>query len=548
VADLDLGDRLPVHGRQGTAAAERARGVTAPRLDEAPAGDSRAWRAALLVVAAGTLVRIVFAAILPVFPDEAYYWTWSRHLAAGYFDHPPMIALLIGLGGLLAPAGRGATGLCVRLGPVLAGGIACLAAIATARRLAGNRAALWAALAITCMPLAAAGLVLATPDAPLLATTALTLYAVVRALELDESEARARLAWWAAAGVALGLAFSSKYTSILIPLGVVGATIVHPRLRWELRTPGPWVACVLATLVFMPVLVWNAGHGWISFTFQVHHGLAAPQSHAVRKALQREGDFLGGQAGLASPILFVLMVVAVGRALRIRRDASLRERARFALAAVGLLSCGLFVYSALRQRVEPNWPSAAYIPAIVLLATASWGRRGSGWLRAGVGLAALLSVLVYVQAIVPVLPLAPRRDPVARAFGWETLARAADSTAHAVTAATRHRTWLGADRYQEASELAFHSSDTSASFAVNLASRPNQYDLWPGFAASAAIGDNLVLALDDHPGGEDPVIAKLAQDFAVAEPGALVSLRRGAGVVGTRRLWTLRGWTGRWPR
>jgi 4-amino-4-deoxy-L-arabinose transferase-like glycosyltransferase len=513
------------------------------------ADDRGCWRAALGIIAAGAVIRLAFAAWLPVFPDEAYYWTWSRHLAAGYFDHPPMIALLIRFGGLFAPAAGGATALLVRLGPVLAGFVAALASLATARRLGGAVAALWAALAITCMPLAAAGLVLATPDAPLLATTALTLYAVVRALELDDaaSNDRARLVWWSVAGVALGAAFASKYTSILIPFGVVAAIIVHPRLRWHLRTPGPYVACVVATLVFTPVLVWNAHHEWISFAFQVHHGLAAPQNHAVRKALQREGDFLGGQAGLASPILFVMLVIAVARALRVRRDASLREVARFALAVVALLSFGLFVYSAIRQRVEPNWPSAAYIPAIVLLATAAWGETGRRWLRGGVVLAAALSVLVYVQGIVPVLPLAPRRDPVARAFGWKALARAADSSASQERRVTGRTTWLGADRYQEASELAFHSSGNAPTFAVNLASRANQYDLWAGFERRAAVGDNLVLALDDRT-DVDPVIAELSPFFAEAYKGPLVPLQRGAGVVGTRRLWTLRGYRGGWPR
>lgn len=517
--------------------------MTAPRAVREP----RAWRAALLVIALGAAIRLAFAALLPVFPDEAYYWTWSRHLAAGYFDHPGMIAVLIRFGGLFQPGGVGATSFLVRIGPVLAGALAALASAATARRLAGDGPALWTALIITCMPLAAAGLVLATPDAPLLATTALTLYAVVRALQLDQTQARERLVWWTLGGVALGLAFASKYTSILVPLGVVAAIIAHPRLRWHLRTPGPWVACVVATLVFLPVLIWNAHHAWISFAFQVHHGLAAPQTHVARKALQREGDFLGGQAGLASPILFVMLLVAAARALRIRRDATLTEAARFALAVVALFSFGLFVYSALRQRVEPNWPSAAYIPAIVLLATTPWAASGMRWLRGGVALAAAMSLLVYAQGLAPLLPLNPARDPIARAFGWHALAAAADSARQAASRASGHATWLGADRYQEASEIAFHRAGDHTAFAVNLASRPNQYDLWPGFASRAQVGDNLVLALDDR-GASDPVIATLAPFFARAERGPIVMLRRGAGVVGTRRLWTLSGWAGGWPR
>jgi 4-amino-4-deoxy-L-arabinose transferase-like glycosyltransferase len=172
-------------------------------------GDARSWRAALLVTAAASLVRLAFAALLPLFPDETYYWDWSRHLAGGYFDHPPMIAVLIrGDTALAALLGAGPSPFAVRLLPVLAGSGASLAAVGVARRIAGDAAALTAAIVFALMPLAATGLVLATPDAPLLAFSAAGLYLVVRALQ-SEPRSRESLGWWSLAGVALGLAFDS---------------------------------------------------------------------------------------------------------------------------------------------------------------------------------------------------------------------------------------------------------------------------------------------------------------------------------------------------
>src|SRR5215475_7042522 len=108
------------------------------------------WRLAVIIVTAAAIVRLALAALIPAFPDETYYWDWSRHLAAGYFDHPPVIAWLIRLGGaLLAPFGKSATSLGVRLGPVLAGWVAGLATAAIARRLAGDGAAVRAAVIMT---------------------------------------------------------------------------------------------------------------------------------------------------------------------------------------------------------------------------------------------------------------------------------------------------------------------------------------------------------------------------------------------------------------
>jgi 4-amino-4-deoxy-L-arabinose transferase-like glycosyltransferase len=500
----------------------------------------RQWSCALLVLGLAAIVRLALAALIPLFPDEAYYWTWSRVLAPGYFDHPPGIALLIRGGtSLLRVFGARASALGVRLGPVVAGWIAGVATIAIARRIGGNAAALRAAIIITVLPLAAAGLILATPDSPLLAATAVGLYCVVRAVQ-SEPGSRASLRWWVAAGLVLGLAFSSKYTSIFLPVGVLASFALRPALRVRLREPGPYIACVIATIVFLPVLVWNARHGWISFLFQLQHGLSAPRGSALVAAWKHEGDFFGGQIGLASPILFIMLAIAVARSLGRRAGAS-----EFALAVVAAVSFVFFVYSALRQRVEPNWPAPAYIPAIALAAASTWSGAGEKWLRAGVILAAAMSLTIYAQAVAPILPLRPDKDPIARAFGWEDVALTADSAARVASTETRTTTWLGGDRYQEASTLAFYAPGQPTTFSTNLSGRPNQFDLWPGFADRARPGDNLAMVVDDS---SEPhaAVSALAPYFASTRRGPLVALRR-RGTIATRRIWLLLGWRGGWP-
>ena len=54
------------------------------------------WAVAGLVLL--TALRLWVAAAVPMVPDEAYYWVWSRALSAGYLDHPPMVALWISAG------------------------------------------------------------------------------------------------------------------------------------------------------------------------------------------------------------------------------------------------------------------------------------------------------------------------------------------------------------------------------------------------------------------------------------------------------------------
>ena len=503
--------------------------MTTPAIDGVHERERRAWLAAVIVTMLATLLRLLFAARLPLYPDETYYWEWSRRLAGGYFDHPPMIAALIRAGTVFGePSALG-----VRFFPVLAGGIAGLASSAIAWRIAGGMASVRAAVLFALMPLAATGLVLATPDSPLLAASAVGLYCVVRALQ-SIVRSRESLRWWSAAGVALGLAFASKYTAILLPVTIAIAVLMRPSLRERLREPGPYVACLLATLIFLPVLQWNAAHDWISFRFQIQHGLGA----AKGSALKRELDLIGGQLGLVSPILFGLMAHAVWRTLRRPLD-----DARFALAMVAVGSWVFFVFSATRRSVEPNWPAPSYIPGVVLLASIATTAGHQRWLRRGVVLALVLVVVLYVHALVPILPLPARRDPLARNAGWSDVAARVDRARRAVVAPT---SWIGADRYQDVSELAYHLPGHPPVTCTCLRGRRNQYELWPTFADTARVGDALILLLEERDGVHE-TSAALAPYFALVTRGELAPLLRGVDTVDVRRIWVLENYRGGWP-
>src|SRR3954462_14456399 len=78
-------------------------------------GETRLVGGTALTIAALLLLRLVAAAYTPLTFDEAYYWMWSKALAGGYYDHPPMVAAVIRLGTLIA----GDTELGVRLVSVL---------------------------------------------------------------------------------------------------------------------------------------------------------------------------------------------------------------------------------------------------------------------------------------------------------------------------------------------------------------------------------------------------------------------------------------------
>ena len=504
--------------------------------------ESRAWRLALVVVLASVAVRLVLAGLVPLFPDETYYWEWSRRPAPSYFDHPPAISAVIAFGTALF----GDTRIGVRFGAILLSLLGSLAAIALARRLGGGRAALVAAIALAVMPMAAAGLLLATPDAPLLAAFAVGTWALVRAVE-KEPGSMAEIGWWCATGLALGAALLSKYTAVLLPAGAALGFVLDPRLRRRLLTPGPWIGVGLGLAAFSPVIMWNAELGWPSFAFQLDHGLGGSASDAglfarLLGTLNRELEYLGGQLGLVSPILFAMIGIATLGALRkgVRGEGDPR---RTVLAAIGLVVFSAFAASALRRHVEPNWPAPAYVAGVVLLASAAWRDRGRRWLKWGLWLGAAVVAVIYVQALVPAIPIDSRRDPIAQGHGWRSLAAETDDARAGLLDAGCPAVHVATNRYQEASELAFHLPDRPAVVSLNIRRRSNQYAIWPGFEDRANIGDCLVF-VDIDDGWARQIVADLGERFAATTEIGPTSRKRGRGVTADYRLWGFTDWRG----
>jgi 4-amino-4-deoxy-L-arabinose transferase-like glycosyltransferase len=536
-------DRLTDRGAALGSAYPGLSSIEGASAAHASAADTRPVRIAIAAIAVGAVVRLALAAWLPLFPDETYYWEWSRHLAAGYFDHPPGIAWAIRLGTMTI----GVSPLGVRLGPWLAGTLASAATVWIGHSLGGRRTAMWTAVVVACLPVAALGLVLATPDAMLVAGMALTLACVVRAVA-ESPASNTALGWWLAAGASLGAAMLAKYPAVFLAAGVFIGIVVRPELRAHLRRPGPYLAAALAVAIIAPMVWWNARHDWVSFRFQLHHGLATSEAATpivsqVVTALRHESEYVGSMVLFASPILFGLAAAAIVRALR--RNA---PPAATLLAVASVTWIFAFAASALRHSAEPNWSAPALLAAAPLIGwavTDGWAKR---WAVAGCALALAMLIAVVGLAAHPLAFVAPARDPVARAYGWDALgARVAALGAVDPRDVERgRRVWVAGNRYQDASELAFHMPSHPRVFALNVASRANQYDLWESFAAHARAGDDLVFVVDDNPGSA-VVVDSVAAHFERRGGMERVALRRSpppAEPIAWRQVWLLVGWRG----
>ncbi len=429
---------------------------------------------------------------MPLSPDELYYWVWSRALAPGYLDHPPMVALWIWLGTALA----GDTALGVRLlAPVSAALGTMLLARAGETLFPGRGAGLRAAVLLNATLMLGAGAVTLTPDTPLL------FFWTVAAWALARLAAGGAGWWWLAVGAAAGLGLDSKYTAALLGPGIA-LWLLAPAMRQALRSAWPWAGGGLAVLLFLPVLEWNAGHGWVSFIKQGGRAGAFDPSRAVRF----EAELAAGQLGLATPLLFVLLVAGVFAAAR-----RWREPTRGLVAALVLPGAAVFVQHALGDRVQANWAAVLY-PGAALAASVARPRLLAALFRPGVALGAVLTAAIYLQAAWGPLPLPRSLDPTLRLAGWHGLARDA-----AVLARRSGATFLAGEEYGLAASMAW-----SAPAMPVLGAEP-RWTLFALPAAAAGPDAGLLLVSTRRREPPDPAI------WSSAEPLELLPRRRDTG-------------------
>ena len=379
----------------------------------ASAGIERPGVAVLAIALAGAAARLALAAWVPITVDEAYYVDWSRHLSAGYLDHPPMVAWL--LSGALRLLG--ASTVAARLPAIALQAGTTLLAASLARERGGERAAVAAALLLQAAPVFSLGATLVTPDAPLAFAWTGALWAFGRAFRRGPR-------WLLLSGAFLGLAALSKLTAGLLGLALLGALLASPEGRRALRGPWPWAAAALALAIASPMLLWNAARGWPSFAFQLEHGARGRSFSVARLA-----GSLAAQAGYVSPLILGLAAAAGWRAFRALRDPLLAALALSALPVAALFT----VAAAFTPGALPHWPAPGWLSASVLLAIA-----GARLLRPALGVGFALSALVPLALALP-LPASPLDE----LRGWREGAAAARAAAGGARLAVTHWIALG---------------------------------------------------------------------------------------------------------
>jgi Dolichyl-phosphate-mannose-protein mannosyltransferase len=377
------------------------------------ANEARLVRNTALTVLALVALRLVAAAWTPLTFDEAYYWMWSKHLAFGYYDHPPMVAIVIRLGTAIA----GDTELGVRLVSIL---LALPMSWATYRAASilfgGQRLAATATILLNVTLMAAVGTLIVTPDAPLLVASSFVLFYLAKVLETG------RGAWWLAVGAAVGAALLSKYTAFFFGPAILIWLAGVPKLRRWLLSPWPYLGGLVALLIFSPVILWNADHHWVSFIKQIGRARIEDFKPAFI------GELIPTQIAFATPLVFILGAMGL-YALFMRKAGALA--ARVLINATFWTIVAYFIWHSLHARVEANWFAPVYpafaIAAAVAAHLGQWQPRAQRLVDFCLRWASPVGILMFVFLIVQANTgwlSGYRRDATVRSVGvgWRELA------------------------------------------------------------------------------------------------------------------------------
>lgn len=407
----------------------------------------------ILLFKAAVIIGIILYAGIGLGPDEAQYWTWSQALDWGYYSKPPGIAWQIWLGTALF----GSTELGVRIGSVVLSFFQALAVYFLAIECGLiARIAFWSALIMAFCPMGLIGSFLATTDGGSILFW--TLACAVLASGLKKNEEASPIAFGTL--IACGALFKWTCFFLWVPY-ILFRTLYFPRQSILKGLTG----AAISLIGQLPSLWWNISHDWATF----RHVGATLQGGSVAKAGGNFWEFIGSQALLLSPILFVMLLLAFRNLIRQRRTLS-----------PPLLLCGMITLAcltgaatlALFQKVQGNWILFAYPTGFVVIGWAAnqWQEQGLRWLKGGLVLSVSLTALAF-SALLPF-----RISPWKHNLGWAELSAALKEAGY-----NPEEHFLVSDKYQTTSLLSFYSEAQKRAYFLNLHGiRKNQFSYWPG--------------------------------------------------------------------
>lgn len=242
----------------------------------------------LILVLLPFVVHLAFYYNLPLNPDEAYYWTMSQELALSYYHHTGMVAWLLAPLNWLAQWYGGIDALSIRLYTTLFFVVSGLVLYYLLAKILDNdigpaynmtqqqkkKALLIFAYSLLLSPMALLAGSIWTHDTPLILFLSLSLLTFYNAYRLglpNKDNFTKYLLFWALCGLMFGMSILSKYTTVLWGGAAFFYMLFSRQGRQHFMHCGPWIAALVVIICFLPIVIWNIAHDWVSLGFRFDH-------------------------------------------------------------------------------------------------------------------------------------------------------------------------------------------------------------------------------------------------------------------------------------
>lgn len=310
------------------------------------------------------IFRIIFALNVNLIDDEAYHWSWSKNQMLSYYDHPGMISWL----NWLSTSLLGDTIFAIRLPSFIFYSLSLVMLWKLAKELFDEKVAFFVCMLMLWTPFWGFGGYVNSPEPVFIFFWLLGAWVFWQSIRPDEKKWSLKKTW-ILLGLIMGLGLNSKFIMAMLAFGFGAFLLFSKNHRKHLLSKWPWLGFLLATLICIPIFLWNIEFDWPGFKYQFHGRHTGEALSLARWLTWFSTQFL-----FYTPPVYLLMLVSLIYSFFHLTD--LRIRFLFFLALPSYL---VFYTQPLFADYKPHWSGPASFFVCILAAHLYY----TGWLYTG---------------------------------------------------------------------------------------------------------------------------------------------------------------------
>ena len=460
------------------------------------------------------LFRLVLLPFMGLMPQDAYYYLYGQNLSWSYFDHPGMIGYLLRFTSEIL----GQSIFVIKLTDFLVTSSSLYFFYVLARHILPTYKAKQALVLLVSTLFISIISFNSTPDVPLILFWTLSVLALYKAIFEDKK------GYWILAGIAMGLAFNSKYTSLFLQIGLIGFLLFSNQYRKLFLSPWFYVCLILSVILTAPVFYWNYEHDFASFLFQ-----SSNRTDSISEFKLTPKYFFGAighQLFLLLPILFGVFVTFTFKYIKrfFTKFKLPGDQQLFLLAFFIPTFLGFFALTPIYW-VKLNWMMPSYITGVIL-AIVFFNKK---LFRYQLIISAIFHVLIAVEVLFYIVPIKSDDTWV----GWKELSVAIDD----IQEQYPDTFIFSDDNYKTSAALNFYQDEKV--YAQNIIGKPALHFDYLGDDLTILNGKNALfidsdkrIRNEDKKTHLDPILRSYFSEIKELEP---IIIRRNGKMV--RKFW-----------